>query len=158
MSNILGFAFLLFVGWYFGRRAEKRHYKKIIERELKYNALPAIASRYPPKDEIHEQQLVSGNTVVSSDYFKSVVAGMINIFGGEVKPYESLLDRARREAMLRMKEQAESAGATMVFNIKLETSRIAAGNMGAIEVLAYGTALIPQAAAAHANATPPEIA
>jgi len=143
MSNIVGFIILLLIGWYFGRRSEKRHYKSIVERELQFNALPAIASRYPPEDTAHAQMLVTGSTVVSSDYFKSVLAGMINIFGGEVKPFETLVDRARREAVLRMKKEASAAGATMVFNIKLETSRIAAGSMGAIEVLAYGTALIP---------------
>lgn len=143
MNNLLLFLGLLFCGWFFGRRAEQRHYKSIIERELEFNALPAIASRFPPTDTAYEQQLVAGSTVVSSDYFKSITAAMINIFGGEVKPFEALIDRARRESILRMKAEAKSAGADMVFNIKMETSQIAAGRTGAIEVLAYGTALIP---------------
>ena len=143
MSNILIFLGLLLCGWYFGRRAEKKHYKSIIERELEFNALPAIASRYPPTDTAYNQKLVAGSTVVSSDYFKSITAAMINIFGGEVKPFEALIDRARRESILRMKLEAKNVGADMVFNIKMETSQIAAGKIGAIEVLAYGTALIP---------------
>jgi len=143
MSNLLIFLGLLACGWYFGRRAEKKHYKSIIERELQFNALPAIASRYPPTEGLYNQQLVAGNTVVSSDYFKSITAAMINIFGGEVKPFEALIDRARRESVLRMKAEAKKVGADMVFNIKMETSQIATGKIGAIEVLAYGTALIP---------------
>ena len=143
MTNLLVFLGLLFCGWFFGRRAEKRHYKSIIERELEFNALPAIASRFPPTDTAYEQQLVAGSTVVSSDYFKSITAAMINIFGGEVTPFEALIDRARRESILRMKAEARNAGADMVFNIKMETSQIAAGRTGAVEVLAYGTALIP---------------
>ncbi|MEE9336358.1 MAG: heavy metal-binding domain-containing protein [Granulosicoccaceae bacterium] len=144
MSNVLVFLALLLCGWFFGRRAEKRHYKSIIERELEFNALPAIASRIPPADAAYDQQLVAGSTVVSSDYFKSITAAMINIFGGEVKPFEALIDRARRESILRMKAEAKAVGADMVFNIKMETSQIAAGRTGAIEVLAYGTALIPR--------------
>lgn len=140
----IGF-FLLFMSWgfVFGRIAEKRHFKSIIERETASNVLPAIASRYPPEDTLYEQQLVSGSVVVASDYFKSFTAGLINIFGGSVTPFESLLDRGRREAILRMKEDASKFNAEMVFNVKLETTRIATGRAGAIEVLAYGTAMIP---------------
>ena len=60
--------------------------------------------------------------------------------------YESLLDRARRESLLRMKQQADGLGAEMVFNVKYETASISKGRgntIGSIEVLAYGTALIP---------------
>ena len=71
---------------------------------------------------------------------------MRNIFGGRVTSYETLLDRARREAILRMKEEAKELNAELVFNIKLETSSIYKGkgnSVGSVEVLAYGTALYP---------------
>ena len=90
--------------------------------------------------------LVTGSTVVSVDYFKRFVAALRNLFGGRVTPYESLLDRARREAVLRMKAEAQALGASLVFNIKYETASISKGGgytIGSIEVLAYGTALIP---------------
>lgn len=124
--------------------AERRHLKSIIKRELQFNSLPAIASRYPPKEGNHDQILVTGNVVVASDYFKSFTAGLINLFGGRVRPFESLLDRARREAMLRMKKQAQAMGAEFVFNVKYETARIQQNRAGAIEVFTYGTALIPR--------------
>ena len=44
--------------------------------------------------------------------------------------------------MLRLKQQAKKQGASMVFNVKYETSRIG-GRVTTIEVMAYGTALIP---------------
>lgn len=141
------FEFGLFVvfmacGLIFGQRAEKKHLKSLIARELENNSLPAIASKYPPEDQPYQQHLVSGGVVVASDYFKSFTAGLINIFGGRVTPFESLLDRGRREAILRMKEGAQKLNADYIFNVKLETSRIATGRVGAIEVLAYGTALV----------------
>jgi uncharacterized protein YbjQ (UPF0145 family) len=55
-----------------------------------------------------------------------------------------LLDRARREAILRMKDTARRRGAQMVFNVKIETVSISKGRrdaVGSVEVLAYGTAL-----------------
>ena len=149
------FVALLVSGYVFGRIAERRHLRRLVERERETNALPAIASRYPPTDRPYEQRLVSGNAVISSDYFKSFVAGLVNIFGGRVTPYESLIDRARREALLRMKAQAGGIDAAYVFNVKFETTRIAVGRVGAMEVLAYGTAMVPSVRAAEAEAMPP---
>lgn len=143
MIEIGLFFVFLACGFIFGQLAEKRHFKRIIEREKTANQLPAVASKYPPETGCYQQQLVAGNVVVASDYFKSFTAGLISIFGGKVTPFESLLDRGRREAILRMKDQAMAMEAELVFNVKLETTRIATGRVGAIEVLAYGTALIP---------------
>lgn len=146
-SDLLLFLLLLSLGYVVGRVLEQRHYRSILERERELVRLPAVPSRYPPVSQPHhEQQLVYGNTVISVDYFKRFLAGLRNFFGGRVTPYESLLDRARRESILRMKEMAQAIGAEMVFNIKVETASISKGQrqtIGSIEVLAYGTALIP---------------
>ena len=135
------FAVLLVLGFGFGQLNEQRHYKSIRKREKELTSLPAIASRHPPVDTVYQQQLVVGNVVVASDYFKSFVAGLVNIFGGRIRSYEPLLDRGRREAVLRLKQEAKQQGASMVFNVKYETSRIG-GRVTTIEVMAYGTALI----------------
>jgi uncharacterized protein YbjQ (UPF0145 family) len=146
MTDLIIFLSLLALGYGFGRYAEKRHYRSIIERERRLNSLPAIASRNPPMDVFYDQRLVIGSVVISIDYFKRFLASLRNLFGGRVTAYETLLDRARREALLRMKEQAEAAGAKLVFNVKYETSSISKGRrnaIGSVEILAYGTALIP---------------
>jgi len=146
MGDILIFLTLLALGYGFGQYAEKKHYRSLIEREQILNGLPAIASRIPPADVFYDQQLVIGNVVISVDYFKRFLAALRNLFGGRVTSYETLLDRARREALLRMKEQAQSMGAKLVFNVKYETSSISKGRknaIGSVEILAYGTALIP---------------
>jgi len=155
MFEIGFFLIALTLGYSFGKAAERKHLRSIVEREITMNQLPAIASRYPPNDPGYQQQLVAGNVVVASDYFKSFVAGLIGIFGGRVTPFESLLDRGRREAILRMKNEASELNAELVFNVKLETTRIATGRVGAIEVLAYGTALTPTSALATKSATQP---
>lgn len=63
------------------------------------------------------------------------------LFGGNVTVYETLIDRARREAILRMKSNASNA--SEIINIRIETSSISknAKSIGSIEVLAYGTAI-----------------
>jgi len=144
MDQILLVAILVTLGYFFGRRAEQKHFKSLIEREKVMNQLPAIASRIPPQDGQYEQKLVSGNVVIANDYFKSFVAGLRNLFGGKIRTYETLLDRGRREAVLRMKDEAQQFGANLVFNVKYETSSISGQSsrkMPIIEVHAYGTAL-----------------
>lgn len=147
MYDLIVLLVLLALGYGFGRYAESKHYKSIIKREKILNAIPAVASKVivPPRNELNSQ-LVTGSVVISIDYFKRFIAGLRNIFGGRVTSYESLLDRARREAVLRMKEEAKKLNAELVFNIKLETSSIHKGrgnSIGSVEVLAYGTALYP---------------
>jgi uncharacterized protein YbjQ (UPF0145 family) len=145
--DLIVFVSLLALGYFFGRWAEARHYRSIRKREKMFQNLPAIASKFPPAyRQPHDSRLVMGSVVISVDYFKRFLAGLRNLFGGRMRSYETLVDRARREAILRMKEQAFRAGGKMVFNIKLETASISKGRkntIGSVEVLAYGTALIP---------------
>ncbi len=146
MYDLIIFLILLSLGYGFGKWAESKHYKSILEREEELNALPAIASRFPPVDKVYEQELVMGSVVISIDYFKRFLATLRNLFGGRVVSYETLIDRARREALLRMKAEAKKIDAKMVFNVKYETASISKGvknTIGSVEVLAYGTALIP---------------
>ncbi|MCW8949109.1 MAG: YbjQ family protein [Sedimenticola sp.] len=145
MFELIIFLVLMTLGYLVGQYAEKRHYKSIIERERKLKDLHTVASRFPPPGKRHEQCLVMGNTVISVDYFKRFIASLRNLFGGRITSYETLLDRARRESLLRMKEQAQEMGAEYVFNVKYETSSISKGQkntIGSVEVLAYGTALM----------------
>lgn len=143
----LGFFVLLLVaGFLFGRRAEKKHYASILEREDTLRHILVLANRLPPETMLgHDGDMVCGSVVISVDYFKTVVAGLRNLVGGNISAYESLLDRARREAILRMQEQAQAMGAQAIVNMKFETSRVSGSArkaIGSVEVLAYGTAMI----------------
>jgi uncharacterized protein YbjQ (UPF0145 family) len=109
--------------------------------------LPTVTiHRILEKDaEIKSVEMVQGSAVISVDYFKRILAVLINFFGGEVKSYESLLDRARREATLRMKEKALNAD--IILNTRIETSTIGRNanrrnSIGSIEAIAYGTSII----------------
>lgn len=149
----LGFFLVLLTGGYvFGRIAERRHYRSIIRREAAFRRIPVFATRNLPDDLDPDVRttLVIGSVVISVDYFKRFLAGLRMLVGGRLKSYESLIDRARREAVLRMQDQARRKGAKSVFNIKFETASISKGakdTVGSIEVLAYGTAVIPRSGA-----------
>jgi uncharacterized protein YbjQ (UPF0145 family) len=138
---------LLLVGYFAGTMAEQSHYKSIRLRELRMRRMPTTNLKKPPAHwRVEKVALVAGSTVVSVDYFKRFLAQLRGFIGGRVRSYESLLDRARRESVLRMKEEAAKQGFDAVINVRLESSNIAApfrndrGTAG-VEVLAFGTAL-----------------
>lgn len=139
------FLVFLSVGYFFGRYNEKRHYASIIAREKDLMHMITTASKHPVGDSQHQYtaMLVSGSAVVSIDYFKRIVAGLRQVLGGNVSAYETLVDRARREAVLRLKESCPQA--VQIINLRIETASIFKGQgnqVGSVEVLAYGTALI----------------
>lgn len=146
--NWIIFLVLLALGYFVGRWKERAHFKSIREREAQYADVLAFAVRFPP-DVVTPQdcRLVTGSVVISSDYFKQFVAGLRTLIGGRLSSYESLLDRARREAMLRMKEEAHRFGSKLVINVKVESTTVSGGarkGLPAMEVIAYGTALKPK--------------
>jgi uncharacterized protein YbjQ (UPF0145 family) len=144
----IGLPLILLAAAYFsGRRVERRHYASIRARERELAMLPAVTFRQIPSAwAVDAVGVVSGSVVVSVDYFKRFLAGLRTLVGGRVQSYETLLDRARREAILRCKEQARARGFQAVVNLRLETTRIsrASNNSRAtagVEVLAFGTGL-----------------
>jgi len=147
MADLIIFLVLLASGYTVGRIAERRHYRSIIAREKDMAYVMVFTNRFPPLTQRASQALVTGSVVVSEDYFKRVVSGLQSLFGGRLRAYESLLDRARREAVLRMKQEARDKGAKMIINVKFQTFSIPGRNpnsFGAVEVMAYGTALTPR--------------
>lgn len=138
---------LLIVTYFTGSWLEKRHFDDIRERESRVKDFPAVTFETLPEGwQVESVALAQGSVVVSVDYFKRFIAGLRALFGGRIKTYEPLLERARREALLRMIESASRDGCDALINVRLETSRLASsrrdgkGTAG-VEILAYGTGL-----------------
>lgn len=139
---------LLLVGYVVGTILESRHFEDIRRREaaLQGKALTFVDGLMPEMPEGAQMRLVDGAVVISIDAFKRMAAGLQSFFGGRLATYESLMERARREALLRMREKADAMGATMLFGVRFETSAINDGDPQAatgVELIAYGTAIIP---------------
>jgi uncharacterized protein YbjQ (UPF0145 family) len=130
---------VLIVGATAGTIQERRHLVSLDDRE------PAVAGivvsdlrTAPPGITAASGELVMGQVVLGSDRGKQVVAQLRSLLGGEVRSFQKILVRARREARLRMLEEARRMGADCVVNVRYETSEITGL---AAEVLCYGTAL-----------------
>jgi len=138
---------VVLLGTYFiGSTIERRHFADILAREATYRAFPVVTFETVPADwNVTSSDLAQGSVVISVDYFKRFLASLRNLVGGRVKSYEPLLDRARREAVLRMIEDARARGYDAILNARIETSRIATGQqnkgVAGVEMLAFGTAV-----------------
>jgi uncharacterized protein YbjQ (UPF0145 family) len=149
LVQIVIFVVLLAIGWFAGRANERRHFRELAEHEAKLKQILVFNEKTPPAGQaLARGVLVVGAVVIAEDYFKRIAAGLRSLVGGRIGVYESLLDRGRREAIVRMKEEARELGATMVFNVRLETASLSEDRSGrspmfSAEFIAYGTALVP---------------
>ena len=150
MDNTLEIIFLLvllILGYLIGSYREKRHFRNLQKREKKVLNLPVASfSKQALPIDITETKLLIGSVVISIDYFKKISAMLRNLIGGKIIVYESLLDRSRREAILRMQEEAIEWGASQILNVRLETVAIGGRfggktDPGSVEVIAYGTGI-----------------
>ncbi len=139
---------VLIVCYFTGKMVEKNHYKRIKERELLLIKKPYVSfgKNILNKKSVASAQLVASTVVIGCDRFRTFLAGLRNIFGGHVSTFESLLDRGRREAMLRIREQAAKIGADIVINVKVDSVTLdpieySKSNAPKTCVTAYGTAI-----------------
>ncbi len=138
---------MLLGAWISGSVLERRHLNNLRLLESGSRGVLAITVEdHPPNWDVEDCELVMGNVVISQDYFKRVAASVKGIFGGNIRVFEPLLVRARREALVRMKGVAHARGYDTIINVRIETSRLAnsrrdgKGTAG-VEILAFGTAI-----------------
>jgi uncharacterized protein YbjQ (UPF0145 family) len=97
-------------------------------------------STIPGYDIINALGTVHGLTVRTRGVGGKIMAGIEGMFGGEVTSYSSEAEKARKESMERLVENAKSLGANAVVRTDFETSDILNGT--ATIFSAYGTAVI----------------
>ena len=146
--QIVVFLVLLAIGVFAGRANEKRHYRELAEAEDDLRDIVTSSDRGAGEaDRSSRGTLVVGSVVIAEDYFKRVAAVLKSLVGGNLRSYETLLERGRREAIVRMKQQARRLGATHVVNVRLETASLSEDWSGrqpmfSAEFVAYGAALV----------------
>ena len=138
---------MLLGAWISGGILERRHLKSLLLLESGSRGVLAVTIEDLPSDwHVKSCELVIGNVVISQDYFKRFAASIRGIFGGNIRVLEPLLERARREALIRMKGMAHARGYDTIINVRIETATLASargdgkGTAG-VEILAFGTAI-----------------
>jgi len=170
MEMIIGLIFFLIplvvCGLIIGRYNEKRHFRNIAEREAAYQdvlvtqlkSFPSAAEPAPAAPGV-----VIAEVVIASDYLKTFLSGWRKIFGGEMKSFTTMQDRAKREVILRLIEQAKAQGFNAICNVRIDGVDLGANsgrrNSPMAAVIGSGTAYhASQTTTAPSQSTNPAMA
>src|SRR5579883_766133 len=82
--------------------------------------------------------VVRGIVVRAQTIGQGIRGGLAQIFGGNIRAYEEVCEKAREEAYARMIDHAAERGADGIVAMRYDATEFAAG---VTEVLAYGTAV-----------------
>jgi uncharacterized protein YbjQ (UPF0145 family) len=121
------------------------HLARLKSKEREFSSiLICNLNTIPANWKLDQAFLVTGSVVIANDYFKAFAATLRNLLGGRMRSYETLLERGRREAVIRMLGEARNGSANAVWNVRFAAAAIQGeqqGRGGGIELVAYGTAL-----------------
>src|SRR5690554_6859942 len=108
--GVLVIVVLLLLGLVVGGSIERKHFRDLEQREHTSRHRVALSDkRCDDPRPVARATLAMGAVVISHDYLKRFFAAWRMIFGGELRSYSTLIERARREALQRMKESAPHA-------------------------------------------------
>lgn len=134
----------LIIGWSIGTFVERKHFASLEARERELESIVVNDLRTFPGASAPGATMLFAECVISSDYFKTFAAKLKNFLGGEVRSFRSLMERARREATVRLKQQAAAQGYNAVCNLRIETASIGGFERGnaivMVSILISGTA------------------
>lgn len=150
LMNYAPLLVLFIVGWFFGARHERQHLARLAIAEAELSHIIVSSERFYQPIVVQDSQgeLVLGSVVIAQDYFKMVIARVLSIFGKNLTTYETLLERARREALVRLRTQAHIKGYNHIYGLRFEVSNInQLGSM--VEAIAYGTAVMSSETATY---------
>ena len=144
---------LVVFGLIIGRTVENRHFRRLDDFEAQHrNILVTQLKSFPYAcNGKHAPSLVVAEVVIASDHLKSFLAQWRNLFGGELRSFQTLQTRAKREAVTRLIRAALSRGFNAICNVRIESADVGGGNSQRKTPMA---AVIASGTAYHAE--PPE--
>ena len=141
---------LVVFGLVIGRTVERRHFRRLDNFDAQHSDILVTQIKSFPYEQ-HSQQppsLVVAEVVIASDYLKSFLAQWRNLFGGEVRSFQTLQTRAKREAVARLMRAAMSQGYNAICNVRVETADVggqtAERRIPMAAVIASGTAYLAE--------------
>jgi uncharacterized protein YbjQ (UPF0145 family) len=84
--------------------------------------------------------IVTSQTIIGANFFKDILGGLRDIFGGRSGTYEKVLDEAKQYAMSELIQKAQVMGADAVIGIDLDYETVGS-NASMLMVSASGTAV-----------------
>lgn len=149
VNTVLGLGvplLLIILGLVVGRISEGSHLRSLARRERDLGDMIVADVRAYLGGAVGSKRsaLVTAEVVIANDYLKSFLASLRKIVGGELRSYQSLMSRARREALVRLLTKARGLGHNALCNLRYETADIGGmarkGGAATVAVTASATA------------------
>lgn len=153
VNTVLGLGvplLLIVLGLVVGKLSEGAHLRSLARRESDLGDMIVADVRAYLGGAVGSKRsaLVTAEVVIANDYLKSFFASLRKIVGGELRSYQSLMSRARREVLVKLLTKARGLGHNALCNVRYETADI--GGM----VSKGGAATVAVTASATAYTTP----
>ncbi|KZB69331.1 M48 family metallopeptidase [Thalassospira sp. MCCC 1A02491] len=131
LTILIGIAYLT------GRLADRAHERALVRDEalLPHQYLDS-GDAVPDTVSIQQSRMVTGKVVIAEDRFRNLLARLRVFVGGRLAAHEAAVIRAKREAVLRLRINAQ--GASHIIGLRFQSAEI---SRGMIEMIASGTAL-----------------
>jgi len=140
ITNSIQFVFIAVLGWTIATLIERKHLKYLDEKERSLIKIKLNNTKELSQCDNEKSQFLIGSAVIAHDYFRGFFIFIRKVIGGNISAYERILQRGRREALIRLKEQALQQGFNKVINVRFDSTKVA-NHITAVEVIAYGTAV-----------------
>ncbi len=116
------FFFLISLGLIVGSTIERKHFRDLQARETACSdVFVTQIDNFPLASPANQPpMMLIADTVIATDYLKTFLAGLRNLFGGEMRGYGRMVERARRESLLRLVEAAKARGYNAICNVRLD--------------------------------------
>jgi len=88
----------------------------------------------------HYLGIVTSQTIIGANFFKDILGGLRDFFGGRSGTYEKVLEEAKGYAMSELIQKAQALGANAVVGIDLDYETVGS-NGSMLMVSASGTAV-----------------
>lgn len=84
--------------------------------------------------------IVSAEVIIGANFFKDILGGLRDIFGGRSGTYEKVMSEAKQNAIAELEQKAQALGANAVVGVDLDFETVGA-NGSMLMVIATGTAV-----------------
>lgn len=128
------------IGWLVATLLERRHNTQMTAREKLLSGV-RVSTTKKAGPEAQDGIMISGSVVIAHDFFRTLIIAFRKLIGGNIKPYERLVNRGRREAFIRLREEALLRGFDKVINVRFGSALVAGRFLSAVEIIVYGTAI-----------------
>ncbi len=128
------------LGWLIATLLERRHNTQMTKREKLLEEVWVCNTKHAGST-AREGILITGSVVIAHDFFRTLIIQLRKLIGGNIKPYERLVNRGRREAFIRLREEAVLRGFDRVINVRFGSAHVSGRFLSAVEMVAYGTGI-----------------